>query len=233
MLVNAVLISNRFSKEKIFLYTALCGEMIYCISRRVTVMSCNPAISATSLVLLFALLLWFQPLFLVGFSCGPPFIGDKRPEEPKDRANSYADPRTPERKYQREQITGSTQGVVAAPGAYQPWRNRVFQQVRLIGGEPPEQVIHEIGHQEKTRIDSTGHPCNWCSEIHRNQLGWKWHGRYQQEQEAIGEEEWRIGLVNQLEHGVMAYPHDKDGGEADKESQIGRPALQEQPHQML
>src|SRR5262249_10143848 len=32
--------------------------------------------------------LWFQPLFPVCFSYGLTFIGDKRPEKPKDGANS-------------------------------------------------------------------------------------------------------------------------------------------------
>src|SRR5205085_11643482 len=60
-----------------------------------------------------------NPLFLVCSSCGPAFIGGKRPEEPEDTTNSNAHRRIPEGKYQCEQITGNTQCVVATPWVYQ------------------------------------------------------------------------------------------------------------------
>src|SRR2546430_3362369 len=124
--------------------------------------------------LLMSMLLLYDPRRLT-------LIGGGRPEEPEDTANPYAHSRIPEGKYQREQITGNAQYVVAATCFYQCWRNMLFEQAILMGGQPPEQIIREVDNREETRVDCTDHACYWRGELHRNQLCRERHSSNQQE----------------------------------------------------
>ena len=57
--------------------------------------------------------------FLLYHSRGLAFIVGERPEEPEDATYSHAQRRTPEGEYQREQVTGKAEHVVACTYFYQ------------------------------------------------------------------------------------------------------------------